>query len=638
MKTQNSSSAHREQELQNLLHQTILRTAMDGFWMVDLKGRLLEINEAYCRMSGYTEEELLNMRVSDLDASDSPDDFSQHIETVIRLGSQRFETRHRRKDGTLYEVEISVQYQPESDGRLVAFLRDITERRLAEERLRENQELFAQFMLHSPVYAYIKKVTATESRVIQASENYIDMVGIPGSAMRDKSMHELFPAEFADKMTADDYSVVQNGVVLHLPEEFNGRYYTTIKFPIGLRGDTLLAGYTIDITDQKLAEIALQEKEKLLLESQAVANLGTYVWDIPSGMWVGSQVLDRIFGIDESYVRSLAGWAAIIHPDWREAMNEYLVDEVVGKRQFFDREYKIIHQSSGQERWVHGLGRLEFDDFDQPIRLIGTISDITARKLEEQELLHAKEHAERMGKLKDAFIANISHEIRTPLNSILGFSTIIEERCKTELDETEQGYFDHVRFAAQRLMRTVDLILVLSRIQAGDIQQQPQRFDLPSQLGKLVESFGLAAGQKGLEISFLNDIGDISVTSDQYCLTEAISNLLHNAIKFTEHGAVTVRLEKSPDARTILSISDTGIGISEEYSPYLFEPYSQEEIGYSRRFEGIGLGMTLVKKYLDLLALPISFQSSKGEGTVFSIDLSSVISNAPQCETETLLP
>ncbi len=131
---------------------------------------------------------------------------------------------------------------------------ELAERMLVEKALRENQELLSRFILNSPIYAYIKKVTPSESRVVVASENYKDMIGIPGSQMIGKTMEDLFPAEMAAKFTADDWFVVSNGVVLNLDEDLGPRNYTTIKFPIALDEETLLAGYTIDITERKRAE------------------------------------------------------------------------------------------------------------------------------------------------------------------------------------------------------------------------------------------------------------------------------------------------------------------------------------------------------------------------------------------------
>ncbi|MHB8910401.1 MAG: PAS domain S-box protein [Syntrophales bacterium] len=128
-----------------------------------------------------------------------------------------------------------------------------------EQSLRESNELFSLVMHHSPIYAYIKEVTPTQSRVLQASESFTEMIGIPGSAMVGKTMAELFPPEFALKITADDRSVVSNGDVLTLDEEFNGRSYRTIKFPIILGDRDLVAGYTMDITERKRDDEALQE-------------------------------------------------------------------------------------------------------------------------------------------------------------------------------------------------------------------------------------------------------------------------------------------------------------------------------------------------------------------------------------------
>jgi len=147
----NAEEALRESERR---HRTILQTAMDGFWLIDLQGHVLEVNETYCRMSGYKEQELLEMCISDLEVNEAEIDTAAHMQKIIKQKEDRFESKHRRKDGSLFDVEISVQYNPNDGGRLVAFLHDITERKLANKALHESEENYKNLVQHSPDIIY----------------------------------------------------------------------------------------------------------------------------------------------------------------------------------------------------------------------------------------------------------------------------------------------------------------------------------------------------------------------------------------------------------------------------------------------------------------------------------------------------
>jgi len=164
----------------------------------------------------------------------------------------------------------------------------------------------------------------------------------------------------------------------------------------------------LDITDKKRIEFALKENqenlrnnENFLKETQVIANLGTYMLDIKSGRWKSSDVLNKIFGIDADYDKSFEGWASVIHPEWQKKMTDYFINEVVGNKTQFNKEYIIIRKTDNTERWVHGIGNLKFDENDQPIMMIGTIQDITERKKAEQ-ILHESDT-----KFKELFEANM---------------------------------------------------------------------------------------------------------------------------------------------------------------------------------------------------------------------------------------
>lgn len=169
------------------------------------------------------------------------------------------------------EVLLRRAAQQRLEGMNLELERQVAERTRS---LEETLELFNLFMHHSPIFTFIKEVTPTGSQVLQASENFVEMIGIPGSQMRGKTMHELFAPEFADRIVADDQRVVANNTVLSLEEELNGRRYLTFKFPIQRGEKRLLAGYSIDITDQKLAEAELREMQARFLQNEKMASIG----------------------------------------------------------------------------------------------------------------------------------------------------------------------------------------------------------------------------------------------------------------------------------------------------------------------------------------------------------------------------
>jgi len=236
-----------------------------GYCTLSEKGLILEANLTATTLLGVARGALIKQPITWFIHPDDQDIWRLHRKQLFETGEQQeCELRMLKNDGTVFWAHLATSAMHGAEGEPVyrTVMRNITMRRRAEESLQANNELFSLFFRHSPIYIFIKEVTPTQSIVLQASDNFAQMIGIPGCEMVGKAMTELFPHDFAAKLAADDWAVVSRGDEIRLDEELNGRSYSTIKFPI-IRGDKyLLAGYTMDITERKHIENELREARK----------------------------------------------------------------------------------------------------------------------------------------------------------------------------------------------------------------------------------------------------------------------------------------------------------------------------------------------------------------------------------------
>ncbi len=237
-----------------------------------------------------------------------------------------------------------------------------------------------------------------------------------------------------------------------------------------------------------------------------------------------------------------------------------------------------------------------------------------------KQLRISKELAERSDKLKSEFLAQMSHEIRTPINIIFGFTSLLRDIVEDKLVEDHTETFEMINNAGQRIMRTVDAILEMSQIQTGNIEINSEKLDLEKDILKpILREFQLKAESKKLGFEFKNNSPDQKILGDKYMLSQVFIHLIDNAIKFTPKGKVEIIIFSNSNQQPCVSVKDTGIGISEEYQSKLYSPFSQEDTGYTRRFEGNGLGLAIVKRYVELNKADIEVQSQKGVGTTFTV-------------------
>jgi PAS domain S-box-containing protein len=245
---------------------------------------------------------------------------------------------------------------------------------------------------------------------------------------------------------------------------------------------------------------------------------------------------------------------------------------------------------------------------EQRVR-VAAIRDITEQKRRETELVEAKEEAEEMARLKSSLLNNMSHEFRTPITSILGYAEVILE----EPDADHEPFALHIRRSGQRLSRTLQAVLEMAQLEAGTTQVTPEDVEIGSVVQEVVREYAGGAGAEEVSVQVEGALSCVLET-DRELVRRIVGNLLHNAIKFTQEGTVRVSVE-AHDAAVVITVADSGSGIPAEFREHLFEPFKQASEGRARTHEGVGLGLALTKRMLDLLGGDIEVDSEEGSGT-----------------------
>ncbi len=346
----------------------------------------------------------------------------------------------------------------------------------------------------------------------------------------------------------------------------------------------------------------------------------------PIGMFISST--DRIIKkVNQAFCNTVGyteeeltktNYAEITYPDDKmedlALHNELLnsrIENITFEKRFITKNNKVIYAIMKSV--------LLRDEKDKPLHFIEQILDITERKRTEQELISAKEKAEESDRLKTAFLAQMSHEIRTPLNIILNATPLIADEFIDGIDEETEVLLDAVNSAGKRLQRTIDMILNMSSIQSGNYKAENELIDLDIELRKLVDEFKPICYEKNLSLNFYTEVTEAKIFADKYTVIQSFQNLIHNAIKYTVRGKIDVIIYKDEEENVNVNIADTGIGMSEDYLTKLFHPFSQEDVGHKREFEGNGLGLALVKKYIELNKAEILVKSKKEIGSTFTV-------------------
>jgi len=380
-----------------------------------------------------------------------------------------------------------------------------------------------------------------------------------------------------------------------------------------------------NITQQKLTEQALKDSQQRWRFALEGTGDGIWDWQQPSNQVFFSEQWKQMLGYAPDEIGDqFSEWETRVHPEDLANCQHLLAQHVSGQSPMYSVEHRLRCQD-GTYKWILTRGQvIERDSQGQPLRMIGTHTDISQRKALETSLQEARLKAESANQAKSDFLANMSHEFRTPLNGLLGFSRLLH---KTPLNAVQQQYLQAVTQSGQVLLELINDVLDFSKIEAGKLELERQPLNPLELVEEVIDLLAFQAHSKALDLLLrVPQPLPTVIWTDPVRLRQVLTNLLSNAVKFTTSGEVELSLEvlsHVPGQASVLrfGIRDTGLGIAASDQQQIFEAFSQADASMTRRYGGTGLGLAISSKLLKLMHSQLKLDSQAGQGSHFYFDL-----------------
>jgi len=624
--------------------------------------RIQAVNEAFEDVFGISEE---TIRDEDLQALIVPFDEQDEADSIRRwlLAGKTVDREVRRKaaDGIRdFRVQVALREGEDGPTEGYAIYTDITEQKQHQRALERYRDYTDRLLDGIDDLFFVQD---REGNLQRWNESYVEVTGYSDEELASMNGLDVIPDEMRERATAEIQRVFEEGSArLEAPivtkDGSTIPYEYTANRVEHLDGTSRLVGIGRDITERKWREQALRDRRRKI---EAIYEATRHLLTAKDAEEVGERLhtlLTEIFDFPLVGV-SLVENGTIV-PHWISAKEGYdlppvqtldVEGESLGARALRSEEVAVQeHLSDLQNEIDYGdlqsaacvpigdrgilyLGRLDagrLDTFDlHLLDILATHATVVFDRIDhEQELVEAKEEAERLNQMKSAFLANMSHEIRTPLTSIIGFAEAIGEAVNDlspSPDPSSLATLDRfselIEEGGHRLLNTLDAVLNLSRLEAGEMDFTPTPTDLTAEVEDMAELFRPRAADADLELRVDTPASSIWGRADEGGLRIALQNLLSNALKYTEPGGSVCIRTRLDEGNAVVEVEDTGIGMDPARVPELFEPFRQESEGTGRTYEGTGLGLAVTKKAVERMNGSIDVETEKGKGSYFAVRL-----------------
>ena len=589
----------------------------DGIRIVE-NGKLVYVNRGFCSISGYSKKELFDLNSRELVHKNDWEWVNDTISKTKHTGNPPDELKFwiKRKDGTERFIHNRYSKWKNADGdfTLYIFTIDITEKEKDKEQL---------LLQSSALNAAANSITITDSagKIIWANDSFTSLTQYTREEIIGKNHSVLKSGKQDEKFYENLWSTIKSGKVWRgelQNKQKDGKLYHEEMTITPVKVNGIVTHYIAikqDISDRKKNETELVIREKKYRSLFSNSHNAILVSDFKGKILEMNQAARDLLGINEENISNLNSTQFILNS------NRFTDFLIMLKEKGYVKNFtsQIIKQDKSKLDCLINatLHKSETGDSDvfQAILL-----DITEQVEAKRILENALDEAEKANNVKSEFLAQMSHEIRTPITVILSYIGLIKSDVIDLLTNDMRELFPSMERASKRIIRTIDLLLNVAELNAGSYQCNFQKIDLYDRvLEILYHQYKKEADAKKLEFTINNQCDQCFINADEHTVAEIFTNLVDNAIKYTPKGKVSINVNCTTDDWVEVEISDSGVGIDDRYIPKLFEPFTQEEMGYTRSYEGNGLGLALAEKYAKLNGGKIKVESKKGEGSKFTV-------------------